>query len=276
VHGSFAGCLARTVPIQAIGLALALVLSAHPSRGDEVTIFAAASTKDAVENLAKRFRAAGGGAVRTVFAASSTLAKQIAQGAPADLYLSADPAWMDQLAQRGAIDAASRVDLLGNCLVLIVPSDGGAAPADPGELGAAALGAFLDATLTDDRPLAIADPGHVPAGLYAEAALETLGLWQGLAERTARTADVRVALALVDRGEAPVGIVYRTDALISSRVRVVGWFPAASHPPIVYSLALVAAPASDAARRFYDLLRSVDSAAVFRSYGFRVLPEPSP
>lgn len=276
MQGSFASRLVRIVLIQSVGLVLALGLFAGASRADEVTIFAAASTKDAVEDLAGRYMAAGGGPVRTVFAASSTLAKQIAQGAPAELYLSANPSWMDYLAKRAAIDAASRVDLLGNRLVLIVPSDGDPADADLGKLSAAKLGAFLDAKLTGGRPLAVADPSHVPAGLYAKAALEAFGLWQGLAERAARTADVRAALALVDRGEAPVGIVYRTDALISPRVRVVGWFPAGSHPPIVYPLALVAGPANDEARRFYDHLRSRDAAAVFRSYGFQVPPGPAP
>jgi molybdate transport system substrate-binding protein len=274
--GDFTGRVRRTLSSLAIGLALALGLSAGPSRADEVTIFAAASTKDAVEDLAGRFMAAGGGPVRTVFAASSTLAKQIAQGAPADIYLSANPSWMDYLAERDVIDAASRVDLLGNRLVLIVSSDGDASSADLGELSGTTLADFLSANLPDDRPLAIADPSHVPAGIYAKAALEALGLWQGLADRAARTADVRAALALVDRGEAPVGIVYGTDARISPRVKVAGWFPAGSHPPIVYPLALAAGSTSDDARRFYDYLRNADSAAVFRSHGFQVPPEPAP
>ena len=272
---------------RAFGLALGLVLAlglapdlgcsgaAGAASAEEITIFAAASTKDAVEEVAERYAEVGGGEVRTVFAASSALAKQIAQGAPADLYLSANPAWMDYLAERGAVDAASRVDLLGNRLVLIVPRDGDAAPAGLGELSAAALGGVLDATLADDRRLAIADPSHVPAGAYAKAALAALGLWRSLAERAVRTADVRAALALVDRGEAPVGIVYGTDARISSRVRIVGWFPPDSHQPIVYPLALVAGPATDAARRLYDHLRSEDAAAVFRAHGFLVPPVPA-
>jgi molybdate transport system substrate-binding protein len=276
VQEPIASRVLRIVLVQAVGLALALGLAAGASRADEITIFAAASTKDAVEDLAERYTGAGGAAVRTVFAASSTLAKQIAQGAPADLYLSANPSWMDYLAERDAIDAASRVDLLGNRLVLIVTGAGPAANAELGKLSAATLGAFLDTQLTDDRPIALADPSHVPAGLYAKAALEAFGLWQGLAERAARTADVRAALALVDRGEAPVGIVYATDAQISPRVRVAGWFPADSHPPIVYPLALVAGPANDEARAFYDYLRSADAAAVFRSYGFQVPPGPVP
>jgi molybdate transport system substrate-binding protein len=276
VQASIASRFGRIVLIQSVGLGLALGLVAGASRADEVTIFAAASTKDAVEDLAERYMAAGNGALRTVFAASSTLAKQIAQGAPADLYLSANPSWMDYLAERDAIDAASRVDLLGNRLVLIVTGAGPAANAELGKLSAATLGAFLDIQLTDDRPIALADPSHVPAGLYAKAALEAFRLWQGLAERAARTADVRAALALVDRGEAPVGIVYATDAQISPRVRVVGWFPAGGHPPIVYPLALVAGPVNDEARPFYDYLRSADAAAVFRSYGFQVPPEPAP
>jgi molybdate transport system substrate-binding protein len=280
-----AGRATRALTLRALGFALALGLGVAPDLGysgaagaEEITVFAAASTKDAVEEIAEAYAAAGGGEVRTVFAASSTLAKQIAQGAPADLYLSANPAWMDYLAERGAVDAASRVDLLGNRLVLIVPQeteDGDAATADLGDLSAAALADLLDTSLADGRRLAIADPGHVPAGIYARAALEALGLWQSLADRTVRAANVRAALALVDRGEAPVGIVYATDARISSRVRVVGGFPPESHPPIVYPLALVAGPAAGAARRFYDHLRSEAAAVVFRAHGFLVPPGPA-
>lgn len=283
-----AGRATRARTLWALGFALALGLGVAPDLGfsgaagaEEVTVFAAASTKGAVEQIAEAYAAAGGGEVRTVFAASSTLAKQIAQGAPADLYLSANPAWMDYLAERGAVDAASRVDLLGNRLVLIVPQDTedtevrDAATADLGDLSAAALADLLDTSLADGRRLAIADPGHVPAGIYARAALEALGLWQGLADRTVRAANVRAALALVDRGEAPVGIVYATDARISSRVRVVGGFPPESHPPIVYPLALVAGRGAGAARRFYDHLRSEAAAMVFRAHGFLVPPGPA-
>ncbi len=275
MRDGLAGRLIRALAMPAAGLVLALGLSPGPACADEVTVFAAASTRSALEDLARRFTAAGGARVRMVFAASSTLAKQIVQGAPADLFLSANPAWMDYLADEGAINAASRVDLLGNRLVLIVPRDGEAAGDDLGELSSNRLADFLRADRLDGRPLAIADPGHVPAGLYAKTALEALGLWQGLADRAVRTADVRAALALVDRGEAAAGVVYESDAAISPRVRIAGRFPAGSHPPIVYPLALIAGPASDLARPFYDYLLSAEAAAVFRAHGFLVPPEPA-
>ncbi len=273
MRNDVAGRLFRALAIPAAGFGLALGLASGTSHAAEVTIFAAASTKDAVEDLADRYMAAGGDRVRTVFAASSTLAKQIVQGAPADIFLSASPAWMGYLAERDALEPASRVDLLGNRLVLIVPRGGNEAGDDLGDLSAARLADLLRARQLGDRPLAIADPSHVPAGIYAKAALEALGLWQGLAERAVRTADVRAALALVDRGEAAAGIVYATDAAISPRVRIVGRFPASSHPPIVYPVALIAGRASDEARRFYDHLRSGEAAAVFRVHGFLVPPE---
>ncbi len=258
----------------ALALGLALAVPAGPARADEVTIFAAASTTSAVEDLAARYKASGGGRVRTVFAASSTLAKQIAQGAPADLFLSANPAWMDYLAERGAVDPASRVDLLGNRLVLVVPRDVDGGQDEVADLSTEAL-ARQTAT-SNGKPLAIADPAHVPAGLYAKAAFEALGLWQGLAGRAVRTADVRAALALVDRGEAAAAVVYATDAALSPRVRIAGRFPAGSHPPIVYPLAAVAGRESDAVARFYDYLLSAEAAEVFRAHGFLVPPEPAP
>ncbi len=258
----------------ALALGLALAVPAGPARADEVTIFAAASTTSAVEDLAARYKASGGGRVRTVFAASSTLAKQIAQGAPADLFLSANPAWMDYLAERGAVDPASRVDLLGNRLVLVVPRDVDGGQDEVADLSTEAL-ARQTAT-SNGKPLAIADPAHVPAGLYAKAAFEALSLWQGLAGRAVRTADVRAALALVDRGEAAAAVVYATDTALSPRVRIAGRFPAGSHPPIVYPLAAVAGRESDAVARFYDYLLSAEAAEVFRAHGFLVPPEPAP
>ena len=259
---------------------LALAILSAPAKAEEAseaaTVFAAASTASALTDLAARYEAAGGGRVRLVFAASSTLAKQIAQGAPADLFLSANPAWMDHLAKRGAIAADSRVDLLGNRLVLIVPRAGENEPAADRWDDLAPLELAVSLAADGGRPVAVADPGHVPAGLYAMAALESFGLWQGLAGRTVRTADVRAALVLVDRGEAASGIVYATDAAISERVRVVGRFPAESHPPIVYPLALVAGRPSAAGRRFYEHLRSPAAAEVFRAHGFLVPPEAAP
>jgi molybdate transport system substrate-binding protein len=181
---------------------------------------------------------------------------------------------MNYLTERGVLDPASRVDLLGNRLVLIVPRNGTGTSNDPGEVDPAWLADFLLGDGHDDRPFVIADPGHVPAGLYGKAALDGLGLWTELSGRAVRTADVRAALALVDRGEAAAGVVYATDAAMSARVRIVGRFPASSHPPIVYPLALIAGRASGAAARFYDHLLSAEAAEVFRAHGFLVPPEP--
>lgn len=275
-----AGRLHGLLTVHAGGLVLALCLASGPAHADQVTVFAAASTSGAMEELAERYMAAGGGPVRTVFAASSTLAKQIAQGAPADLFLSANPAWMDYLGARGALNPESRVDLLGNRLVLIAPDEGprvdsGDAPGvDPGEVDPAWLTDAVLSGESDAKPLVIADPNHVPAGIYGKAALENLGLWVRLSAQAVRAGSVRAALALVDRGEAAAGVVYATDAAISPRVRIVGRFPAGSHPPIVYPLALIGARTSPAAERFYEHLRGADAAEVFRSHGFLIPPEP--
>ena len=274
--------LVRALTLKAAAWASALGLAAGPALAGEVTIFAADSTGEALEDLAERYMADGGGRVRTVLAASSTLAKQIAQGAPADLFLSANPAWMDYPAARGALAPAGRIDLLGNRLVLIAPranqegdpSNGSGPGDDLGEIDAARLGDLLLAGQPEAKPLVIADPNHVPAGIYGKAALEALGMWPSLAGRAVRAADVRAALALVDRGEAAAGVVYATDAAISPRVWIVGRFPAGSHAPIVYPLALVGGPPSNAAWRYYDYLRGSAAAEVFRAHGFLVLSEP--
>ena len=235
-------------------------------RAAEVTLFAAASTSDAVNAVAARYAAMvrdHGSTVRPVFAASSTLAKQIAQGAPAQLFLSASRDWMDYLEDRHAIDPASRVDLLGNRLVLIAPAD------SPLSLEIAP-GVPLARGL-DGGWLAIGDPAHVPAGIYAKAALEALGVWSEVAGKTARTADVRAALALVERGEAAAGIVYQSDLQISSRVRPAGVFPVTTHPPIAYPLARIAGPTSPAVERFYRFLLGPEARAIFQAHGFRAL-----
>ncbi len=259
-------CTRRLFGIICLAALLFGIGAARP-RAEEVTIFAAASTANAVNEVVERYEATlaeptgNGLAVRPVFAASSTLAKQIAQGAPADLFLSASVAWMDYLAQRQAITAASRIDLLGNRLVLISSAES--------PLTLTIEPEFPLAEALDGGRLAIGDPAHVPAGIYAKAALETLGVWPTVAGRTARAADVRAALALVDRGEAAAGIVYQSDTAISRRVRVAGVFPRTSHPPITYPLALVAERPSPAVERFYRFLRGPEAAAIFRRHGFQ-------
>ena len=227
----------------------------------EITMFAAASATDALGEIAKRYDAGGHGRIVVSFASSSTLAKQIENGAPADLYLSADEVWMDHLASRNLIVPASRIDYLGNTLVLIAPKDSTLALA-------IAPGFPLAASLGDGR-LAMGDPDHVPAGIYGKAALEKLGVWQQVAPKLARAEDVRGALAYVERGEAAAGIVYATDAA-RAQVRVVATFPADAHPPIRYPLALVAGRDTSAARAFYEYLRGPAARAVWEKYGFTV------
>ena len=225
-----------------------------------VTLFAAASTIEAMTAVARAYEAGGGARVRTVFAASSTLARQIAQGAPADLYLSANTAWMDELDGRGALEPGSRIDLLGNTLVLI------ASKRRPVTLDIAP--GFALAGALADRRLAIGDPAHVPAGIYAKAALVKLGVWPEVSARVAYLGDVRAALAMVDRGEAAAGIVYASDVRNAARIRVVGRFPTASHPAIVYPLAVIAGRGRPEVLAFYEFLQTLQARSLFESQGF--------
>ncbi|MCR9219747.1 MAG: molybdate ABC transporter substrate-binding protein [Alphaproteobacteria bacterium] len=242
-----------------------------------LTVFAAASLTDALTDAAAAYRARGGEPVRLVFESSSTLARQIEQGAPAHLFLSANPAWMDYAAARGLIEAASRRDLLANALVLIAPADAAAAPAPEAVLSADAALATL---LPQGARLAMGDPDHVPAGIYARQALQSLGQWEALAPRIARAANVRTALALTARREAPLGIVYATDALADPRVAVVARFPADSHAPIRYPAAItrygLESAQHGAARAFLDFLSGADAGAVFARHGFQAAAASPP
>ncbi|WP_340119753.1 molybdate ABC transporter substrate-binding protein [Pelagibius sp. 7325] len=232
-----------------------------------VTLFAAASTTEAVNEIAEAYAAATGGSIRPVVASSSTLARQIAQGAPADLFLSANVTWMDHLDGRQAIVPETRVALLSNRLVLVAPAD------SPLRLR---LSPDLDlGALLGDGRLAVGDPAHVPAGIYARHALEALGLWAQVEDKLAQSANVRAALALVDRGEAAAGIVYETDAAIAPRVKIVDVFPSEVTPAITYPLAIVAGHDSPAVRRVYDFLTGDAAAAIFRKYGFTRTPAGS-
>lgn len=241
-------------------VAMLAALTAGPAAAQQVTVFAAASTANAIEDTAKLFMAAGGVKVTPVFAASSTLAKQIEQGAPADLFISADDKWMDYLAARKLIDETTRAALLGNRLALVAPADA--------KIELRIEKAFPLARLLGDGRLATGDPEHVPVGLYAKEALESLGVWAEVAPRLARADSVRAALALVERGEVPFGIVYATDAAIAPKVKVVGLFPTDSHSAVVYPAALVAGRTNPAAQAFLDFLRGPEARAVFRKYGF--------
>jgi len=243
------------------GLLAGLMMLAAPAVAQPVTVFAAASTTNALTDIAEAFTASGGGKVTLSFAASSTLAKQVEQGAPVHVFLSADEKWMTYLADKGLIDPATRVNLLGNRLALIAPADGATAPVDiaPG---------FPLAQLLGDGRLVTGDPDHVPVGLYARQALEKLGVWSAVQDRLARVDSPRAALALVERGEVPLGIVYTTDAAISPKVKVVGIFPADSHPPVVYPAALVAGPLPPSARAFLEFMGAPAAKAIWQKYGF--------
>lgn len=240
-------------------LACALLL-APAARAQDVTVFAAASLQDALREIGRDWQARGKPAPRFSFAASSTLARQIEHGAPADLFLSADEAWMDYLQQRRLIVEASRVSPIGNALVLVAPA-GGAREVT------LARGGDLVALLGPRGRIATGDPAHVPAGRYAQAALEWMGQWQALSPRLARAENVRAALLLVERGEAPLGIVYATDVVAG--VRVAGVFPAESHPPITYPFALTRrAEANAQARVLHGFLIGPEAQPLWQRFGF--------
>ena len=239
---------------------IALVLSpvAALAAGAPVVVFAAASLKNALDDVTRAY----GAPVKVSYAASSAIARQIEQGAPADVFISADADWMGYLGQRKLIVAASRRDLLTNRLALI-------APADSTITFRVRKGMTLDAALGSGR-LAMAGP-DVPAGRYGQAALTALGVWDGVKDRLARAENVRAALAFVARGETPLGIVYDTDARVEPKVRIVGLFPATSHPRIVYPAARVSTSTNTGAPAFLTFLRSPKAAAIFRRYGFTTL-----
>lgn len=223
-------------------------------------ILAAASLQESFTASADAWVARGHERPIISFAASSALARQIEAGAPADLFISADEEWMDYLAKRGLIRPASRVSFLTNRLVLIAPRNS--------KLRLAIAPRFALARALGDGRLAMADPQAVPAGRYGRAALTSLGVWPAVASKVAPAENVRAALALVERGEAPAGIVYTTDALASRNVRVIGVFPATSHPVISYPMALLTSTTSVEADLFRRFLVSRSGSAIFRRYGF--------
>jgi molybdate transport system substrate-binding protein len=244
-------------------LVLVPLLAAGAVRAQDVTVFAAASLTNVLEQVGKAYREAGGAPVRFSFAASSALAKQIESGADADIFASADEQWMDYLAQRGLIVDGTRSARIGNALVLIVPAtQARTVDIKPG----------LDlAGMIGDGRLATGDPAHVPVGRYAQQALTKLGVWSAVEPKLARSENVRAALALVERGEAPFGIVYATDAAASGgKVAVAATFPADTHAPIVYPIAIVAKRDRPEVSRFLDYLNGPDAAKFFREAGFSV------
>ncbi|MEE4356601.1 MAG: molybdate ABC transporter substrate-binding protein [Desulfococcaceae bacterium] len=250
--------------VKILGAVFIAVFCIHSSRvcaDGKVTVYAAASATNALTDIISIFSEKKRGEITASFASSSTLAKQIEQGAPADIFLSANPKWMDYLEEKKMLEAGSRFDLLGNRIVLIAPLDSGVkVKIGPG---------FDLAGMLGEEKLAMGDPDHVPAGIYGKQALESLGIWKSLSPKAARCKDVRAALALVAQGETPLGIVYATDAAISKKVKVAAVFPEDSHPAITYPVALVAGK-SAAAKKFLEFLKSPEAKTVFEKYGFSV------
>ncbi len=242
-------------------LVAAAIAAMQPITAHAVTVFAAASLHEALEAVTRQYVRAGGPKVVVSYAGTAALARQIEHGAPADLFISADLAWMDFVAAKGLVDAATRVNLLGNRMVLISPATRAIdVKLTPGVRLAALLG---------DGRLAMADPDSIPAGKYAKAALESLGAWASISPRVVRAESVRAALVLVSRGEAPLGIVYATDARADNRVRVAGSFAASLHPPIVYPAAVLAASREAAnAGKLLQYLKSDAARALWEKFGF--------
>ena len=250
-------------------IAFATLAIAQPVMAQEsITVFAAASIKNALDDVDAAFSKASGIKVTASYAASSALAKQIEQGAPADVFVSADLRWMDYLAERKMIKPATRVNLLGNRLVLIAPKDS--------KLDHVTFGQGFDiATLAGNGRIAVADVKAVPAGLYAKAALTKLGAWAAAEPKLAPAENVRATLAFVARGETPLGIVYQTDAKVEPKVKVIGVFPADSHPPVTYPVAATASTKKADLPKYLTFLRSKQAKDIFETYGFSVLTTPA-
>jgi molybdate transport system substrate-binding protein len=236
------------------------------SQDKPLLVFAAASLKNALDQIAAAWRKETGKQATISYAASSTLAKQIENAAPADLFISADEDWMDYLQQRKLIDQASRIDLLGNRLVLIASKDS--------KVETTIASGFPLAQLLGGGKLAMADPNAVPAGKYGKAALTQLGVWPSVEKQVAAAENVRAALLLVARGEAPLGIVYQTDAAAEPGVKIVAAFPPDTHPPILYPMARVAGSNNPDTASLAAYLQGPAARAMLEAQGFTVLAKP--
>jgi molybdate transport system substrate-binding protein len=255
--------LTRFASIVALFAALAAPAAAQQS----ITVFAAASLKNALDEANAAFTKTAGVKVTASYAASSALAKQIEQGAPADVFISADLAWMDYVAEKKLIKADTRFNMLGNRLVLIAPKES--------KLDNVPIGQGFDiAKLAGDGRIAVADVAAVPAGKYAKAALEKLGAWEAAEPKLAQAENVRATLVFVARGETPLGIVYETDAKIEPKVKIVGAFPDGSYPPVIYPVAAIAESKNANVTRYLAFLRSGAAKAIFEKYGFSFLIKP--
>ena len=248
-----------------VGFALAASFAMPVSRGvaaEPITVFAAASLTDVLQQVGTVYKATTGQEIRFSFASSSTLARQIEAGGPADIFASANEKWMDYLEKAGLILKDTRVSPVSNQLVLIAPKDS--------PLGPVVVGREMDllSMLDPDGRIAVGNTASVPAGIYAKEALTNLGLWAKAESRLAPSENVRVALAHVERGEADLGIVYATDAKIDPGVKTLGTFPPGSHKPITYPFAILKDPASPAAKAFFAYLTGPEAMPIFEKYGF--------
>jgi molybdate transport system substrate-binding protein len=251
-----------------VALAVVLLAGGSPhapvkAQGNDVVVFAAASLKNALDAINAQWQKETGKKAVISYAASSALAKQIEQGAPAQIFISADLDWMDYLAQKSLIKPETRSNLLGNRIVLIAPKD----KAQPVDIKA---GFDLARVLGDGR-LSMANVESVPAGKYGKAALEKLGVWSSVSGKIAQAENVRAALLLVSRGEAPAGIVYQTDAAADPDVKIIGTFPRDTHPPIIYPIALTATASNPDAAAFLAYIKSAAAKPLFEAQGFTVI-----
>ena len=260
-------CVARLIAAAAL-VAVALPPTKASAQDASLTVFAAASMRNALDDTNVAFTKATGIKVLASYAASSELVKRIEQGAPADVFISADLKWMDYAADHKLIKPDTRVNLLGNVLVLIAARSSNLDMVDLGK-------GFDIAKLVGDGRIAVADVRAVPAGLYAKAALESLGAWAAAEPKLAMAEDVRAALAFVARRRTSVGIVYETDAKIERFVKVIGIFPEDSHEPIIYPVAATAETTNPAVTRYLNFLRSSSAKAIFEHYGFNYLIKPT-
>jgi len=252
----------RLVPA-ALALAFGMFVMVPVALADDVLVFAAASLRDALDDTIAAYEKGGGGAIKVSYAASSALAKQIESGAPADIFISADLDWMNDVQKHDAIKPETRANFFGNVLVLVEPADSTkTVEIKPG---------FPLASMLGDGRLAMADPDAVPAGKYGKAALQKLGVWGAIEPKLARAEDVRAALLFVSRKEAPFGIVYQTDAAADKGVKVAGVFPPDTYPPIIYPAALTASSKNPEAAKFLAYLHSDAAKPFFEKQGFSVL-----
>ena len=252
--------------MQRLILLLCLVWMPLSARA-QVTVFAAASLTDAMNSIGAAWQKAGRPAARFSYGASSTLARQIAEGAPANVFASADEQWMDYLQKKALLAAGTRVDLLTNRLVLVVPQNG------PDRVNLSP-GFDLAKLLGPNGRLATGDPAHVPVGIYAEQALKKLGVWDYAQQHLAPAADVRSALLLVERGEVPAGIVYSTDAAVAKGLKIAAVFPENTHDPISYPFAILKGADTKEARSFMSYLQGPAARSVFEKYGFGLEGSP--